>query len=165
MQLLQRREALSLFMHTTIAIDIIRHFRTLLPPDCFWNLPDGSSFRVFEINLELQQARDSFMKIRFQRHRNPTFEYVFLGFNIIPFHFTHWFYRRRRAIKILKFPKILKIGLLRKNLWDFSYLKACLKEHKIMRCIWKIPLDVWFCEMLHLSPFCDTQQLPWQNKT
>lgn len=82
MQLLQQHEALSLslFMHTTIAIDIIHHFRTLLPPDCFWNLRDGSSFRVFERNLDLQQARESFMKIRFQRHRNPTFEYVCFGF-------------------------------------------------------------------------------------
>jgi hypothetical protein len=88
MQLLQRHEALSLslFINTTIAIDIIHHFRTLLPPDCFWNLPDGSSFRVFERNLELQQARESFMKIRFQRHRNPTFEFVCFGFQ---HHFTH----------------------------------------------------------------------------
>jgi hypothetical protein len=89
MQLLQQHVALSLFMHTTIAIDIIYQFRTPLPPDCFWNLPDGSSFRVFERNLELQQARESFMKIRFQRHRNPTFDDVFLGFSIISFHFTH----------------------------------------------------------------------------
>ncbi len=72
--------SLSLFMHTRIAVDIIHYFRTLPPPDCFWNLPDGSSFRVFERNLELEQARESFMKIRFQRHRNPTFEYVCFGF-------------------------------------------------------------------------------------
>ncbi len=83
MQLLQRHEALSLFMHTTIAIDIIHHYRTLLPPDCFWNLPDGSSFRVFERNLDLQQARESFMK-------NPRSDIrVRFFWGLASFHFRH----------------------------------------------------------------------------
>jgi hypothetical protein len=81
------------------------------------------------------------------------------------FHFTHLLYRRRRAIRILKILKTLKIGLLPKNLNDVSYLKVYLKSIASCGAFEKSILDVWFCEMLHLIPSCDTQQLPWQNKT